>query len=311
MRSVTAPAAAGRADGRHEVVVTRHQWRGHSYEARYVRGASSRTAPLVLVGGAFQTKEGWGRLEREFLAFADVLAVDLPGWGSSPVLPEQYGTDFLSDALSQILDDLELPEVNLLGGSYGSAVVYRLAQRQPDRVAKTVLAGTMMRIPEQAHAPIRRSLELLATGEMDEFAEVTLGMLINADTVASVVAGARVRRFLQRRLLNMTPRDKQQFIANSRRLLQHEGLDLRHPPTMPVLAIVGEHDNFTTPERCRALARTCPDSRFAVVADADHMLPVERPVELADLVRRFLLGEPLDDVGYCRTVERIAPLVLV
>ncbi|MCC9310295.1 alpha/beta hydrolase [Kitasatospora sp. RB6PN24] len=308
---MTAPAAAGQADGRHEVVVTRHQWHGHSYESRYVRAASARTAPLVLVGGALQTKEGWGRLERELLTFADVLAVDLPGWGTSPVLPEWYGTDFLSDSLGQLLDDLEVPEVNLLGGSYGSAVVFRLAQRQPERVAKMALVGTMMRIPEQACAPIRRSLDHLAAGEMDEFAEMALDLLTNPETLTSVAAGARVRRFLRRRLLNLTPHEKEQFIANSRRLLRHQELDLRQPPPTPLLAVAGEHDNFTTPERCRALAQVCPDSFFAVVAEADHMLPVERPVELADLFRRFLLGEALGEVDYCRTVERVCPLVLV
>ncbi|MCN9243673.1 alpha/beta hydrolase [Streptomyces sp. RY43-2] len=276
-----------------------------------MRSRSARVAPLVLVGGAFQTKESWGRLEREMLGFADVITVDLPGWGASPVLPEHYGTDFLADALGHMLDDLGLPSVNLVGGSYGSAVAYRLAQRRPGLAAKMVLVGTMTHIPDQARARMCRSVDLLTAGQTEEFTDVTLGLLMNVDTVASVVAGARVRRFLLRRLLNLTPHDKEQFIANTRRLLRHEGLDLNEPPMMPVLVAAGEHDSFTTPGQCRALAATCADSWFAVVSDADHMLPVERPVELVDLFMRFLCGEPLEALEYLRTAERISPLVAV
>jgi len=265
----------------------------------------------VLVGGAFQTKESWGRLEREMLGFADVITVDLPGWGASPVLPEHYGTDFLADALGHMLDDLGLPSVNLIGGSYGSAVAYRLAQRRPGLTVKMVLVGTMTHLPDQTRASMRRSVDLLAAGLIEEFTDVALGLLMNFDMVGSVVAGARVRRFLLRRLLNLTPHDKEQFIANTQRLLRHEGLDLNQPPTMPVLVAAGEHDCLTTPGQCRALAATCADSWFAVVSDADHMLPVERPVELVDLIMRFLVGEPLEALDYLRTAERISRLVAV
>ncbi|MFE5484691.1 alpha/beta fold hydrolase [Streptomyces sp. NPDC056527] len=302
---------AGRTEGPGEVTVARHQWGGFRCESRFVRGRSARIATLVLVGGAFQTKESWGRLERELLEFADVLTVDLPGWGASPVLPEHYGSDFLADALGHMLDDLGLTSVNLLGGSYGSAVAYRLAQKRPGLVAKLVLIGTMTHIPDQAQGSIRRSVELLKAERIEEFADVTLGMLMNLDTVDSVVAGTRVRRFLLRRLQNLTPHDREQFIANTERLLRHEGLDVHRPPTMPVLVASGEHDSFTTPDRCRDLAATCADSHLAVVSDADHMLPVERPVELVDLGMRFLMDEPLDGRDYLRAVERISPVVAV
>ncbi|MFI8519767.1 alpha/beta fold hydrolase [Streptomyces sp. NPDC085481] len=293
------------------MTVARHRFGGFHCESRFVRGRSGRLATLVLVGGAFQTKESWGRLERELLEFADVLTVDLPGWGASPVLPERYGTDFLADALGHMLDDLGLASVNLLGGSYGSAVAYRLAQKRPRLVVKLVLIGTMTRIPDQARVPIRRSVELLKAERIEEFADVTLGMLMNPETVDSVVAGTRVRRFLRRRLENLTSHDREQFIANTQRLLRHEGLDVHQPPTMPVLVASGEHDSFTTPDRCRALAATCADSRLAVVSDADHMLPVERPAELVDLGLRFLRDEPLDGLDYLRAVERISPVIAV
>lgn len=115
-------------------VVAAHSWQGFHCESRLVRTDSPGLAPVVLVGGAFQTKESWGRVEAEFLAHADVFTVDLPGWGRADVLPEDDGVEFLADALRHMLDEAGLDAVNLVGGSYGTAITYTFAQRHPDRV---------------------------------------------------------------------------------------------------------------------------------------------------------------------------------
>ena len=81
-----------------EPEVREHTFDGYRYESRVVQGAATGLAPVVLVGGAFQRKEEWGRLERGLLAHADVVTVDLPGWGTADLLPETYGADFLAGA---------------------------------------------------------------------------------------------------------------------------------------------------------------------------------------------------------------------
>jgi pimeloyl-ACP methyl ester carboxylesterase len=45
----------------------------------------------------------------------------------------------------------------------------------------------------------------------------------------------------------------------------------------PVLVAVGEHDEWASPEQHRAIAAAIPGSALAIIADAGHMLPVERP----------------------------------
>ncbi|WP_326715791.1 MULTISPECIES: alpha/beta fold hydrolase [unclassified Streptomyces] len=285
-------------------LVSRHDWQGYRCESRLVRAAAPCIAPLVLVGGAFQTKESWGRLERELLAHVDVFTVDLPGWGAGNVLPDRHGADFLADALGHMLDESGLTSVNLVGGSYGTAIVYRLAQRRPELVERMVLVGTMTSIPGHARVAMRRTLDLLVDRRMEEFAEETVAFMVNADRIDSVTAGSRVRRFLMRRMLNLSEEDVAKHLANTMRLLRHEMLDTSRPPAMPVLVATGEHDTFTTPDLCRDLAATCSDSWFTQVADADHMLPLERPVELADLITHFLADEPLEQLTYCRGVER-------
>jgi pimeloyl-ACP methyl ester carboxylesterase len=288
-------------------VVRSHSWQGYHCESRLVRTTAPRLAPLLMIGGAFQRKETWGRLEREFLAHMDVLTVDPPGWGAGDLLPDHHGVAFLADAVCHMVDELGLDEINLIGGSYGTAIAYRIAQQRPERIVRMVLVGTMTSIPEHARAAMHRTMEHLAERRMEEYAEAAVDILMNRDRLGSVTAGTRVRRFLLRRMVNLPEEEAEQTYANTWRLLNQEMVDTTRPPTPPVLVATGEHDTFTTPDLCRQMASTCRDSWFAEVSDADHMVFLERTAELADLATRFLAAEPLNGLPYCRSVERIHP----
>ncbi|MEZ0069416.1 pimeloyl-ACP methyl ester carboxylesterase [Streptacidiphilus sp. MAP12-20] len=285
--------------------VQSHTWNGFPCESRLVRTTAPELPPLLMIGGAFQSKESWGRFERLFLRRMDVVTVDPPGWGAGGVLPEQHGADLLADAICHMLSRIGLDRVNIMSGSYGTALAYRIAQLHPHRVGRMVLVGTMTSIPEHARVAMRRTLDHLRQGRMEEFADESLGILMNAERQDQVVASTRVRRFLRRRMINLSGTERAQSLANTERLLTHDMLDPTLPPAAPVLAVTGEHDTFTTPDRCRQLAETCLDSHFAVVSEADHMLFLERMEETADLTTRFLMGKPLDGLGYTKHVERV------
>ena len=211
LTSVPAPGAAPSVP--HPPVVRSHTWEGFHCESRLVRTTAPRLAPLLMIGGAFQRKEAWGRVEREFLAHMDVLTVDPPGWGAGDLLPGGYDVGFLADAVSHMLDERGLTEVNLLGGSYGTAIAYRIAQRRPEQVARMVLVGTMTCIPPHARAAMLRAMRLLAERRMEEYAEAAVDILMNRDLLGSVVAGSRYgdsccggwRSFPRRRRSRRTP----------------------------------------------------------------------------------------------------------
>ncbi|GAA1811523.1 hypothetical protein GCM10009682_36180 [Luedemannella flava] len=204
-----------------------HRWEGYRYASRIVRAQQPRLAPVLLVGGAFQRKEDWGRLEQGVLDHADVVTVDLPGWGTADLLPDTYGADFLADALDHLLDELGLVNLNVTGGSYGTAVLYRLAQRHPSRVARMVLVGTMVKIPEHAGEDFRHTLELLAAGRMDEFAEASVDLCLTRDPAVDIPRRAALRRILVRRVLKAGPAEIDKYVANTRRLLHRQLIDVR------------------------------------------------------------------------------------
>lgn len=56
----------------------------------------------------------------------------------------------------------------------------------------------------------------------------------------------------------------------------------------PALCICGSEDASTTPEEVRSLSDRLPNAHYAEVQGAGHLVPVERPVEFAGLLTRFL-----------------------
>ncbi len=285
------------------VEITVARYRGYGYDCRTLINPNPEMDPVVLVGGAFQRKTAWGRLEAVLAESASVVTVDLPGWGGSDLLPAGHGMDFLGEALHHVLELAGHRRAYVFGGSYGGAIAFRLAQRYPAQVRALALMGTAASIVGPVRTRLLRTVALLRAGRLDEFADYSVALLTNDDPGARVCRGPAVRRILHGIFRGINAQDGAKFVENTLRLLAHDLHDPDPPVTVPVLLGTGEHDDFTTPAMCRALAASCADVRFALLRDADHAVHLEVPDALAELLLRFFTGRPLDGLASCHPVE--------
>ncbi|GAB3567331.1 hypothetical protein GCM10027445_15470 [Amycolatopsis endophytica] len=285
---------------RHEIVPL--TFGGFAFQGRIVRGPGVREEPIVLVGGAFQHMDAWGRIERDLLAETDVITVDLPGWGAADRLPPEYGVDFLAGALDHLLDQVAPGPVHMVGASYGSGVAHRWAQLRPDRISRLMLVGTMTHVTGRLRTRIARSVELAEQGRHEEFTAEVLDLMLSREP--GVRRQAAVRRCLRGLVETMSEADVGKYLDNTRRLLDHPGDDAAVLP-VPVLVTTGEHDPLTTPRLSREAAARCADARFTTIYGADHLVHLERPTEVVDLALRFFGGRPLSGLPYCGPVEHV------
>lgn len=259
-------------------------------------------SPVLLLGGAFQDRHSWKRHEARLRHMASVVTVDLPGSGAADPLPVRYGLGFLADAVHHLTVELGLPRLNVMGGSYGGVIAYRLAQRHPACVSRLLLCGTALRIPEATRSHARASIDLLRAAAKDEFVDSTIALFLCTDPDKRIVKRQAVARLLGHQLRGLTPDQAEKYLSNTERVLAC-GSDAGGPPALPVLAVTGEHDVLTTPSMCRATAIGCPDARFTTVTHADHLLPLQRPDEFVDLMIRFFTDQRIDDLPYCAPME--------
>src|SRR4051812_19056909 len=86
--------------------------------------------PLLLIHGLGLSWRSWKPVLPLLTARHDVIAVDLPGFGTAPPLPDRAPTAAaLADAVEAELDRLDLDRVHLAGNSLGGWIALELAAR--------------------------------------------------------------------------------------------------------------------------------------------------------------------------------------
>ncbi len=98
--------------------------------------------PLVFVHGLGGSAENWlflfPRLSKKF----HVYALDLPGFGRTPLAPEGANIHTHALYLRRFLDALELPQVTLVGNSLGGWIATRFVLDAPERVRHLYLLNS-------------------------------------------------------------------------------------------------------------------------------------------------------------------------
>lgn len=93
---------------------------------------STRTgagAPLLLVHGLGGSSRSWSPILPYLAAEREVIALDLPGFGTTPPLPGEVSIRTLSDAVTAFIDEEGYRGIDAVGSSMGARLVLELARR--------------------------------------------------------------------------------------------------------------------------------------------------------------------------------------
>ncbi|ARF58933.1 alpha/beta fold hydrolase [Streptomyces gilvosporeus] len=265
---------------------------GVSYSYRVLRQPDRVTEPVMVLGGALQGMYGWPQMDEHMGPFADVVTADLPGMGSADSLPPGPCIGLLCAAIQRIIDDLDVPRINLFGFSYGAGLAYTCAQRFPGRIARLALGGVPTHITAAQIAHWRRAADHLFRGELESFATASTEGLMCLDERRHVTKRQLAYRYVRRSMLHAA-RHSPHTVDSVRRALTDRPDFSGGLSGVRTLVFSGEHDTVTSSARQRDFAARIHDSRFLSIPDADHWVVLERPLEVADMATRFFTDAPL------------------
>ena len=250
------------------------------------RAGAPGGTPVVLLHGVGSNASSFEPLAEALDPELDVYAWDAPGYGASqPLAMEAPHPSDYADALTGVLDALNLGRVVLVGHSLGSLFAGSFAATRTARVAALALLSPALgyRVATGAALPpnVQNRIDDIERLGPEAFAASRAGRLVYAPEKNADVL-ARVRSAMA--ALNKTG------YAQAVRALGHGDLlaDAARI-TAPTCVVIGAEDTVTPPAGARALhaALTNP-LEYQEIAATGHALPQEAPIAVARLLEKFV-----------------------
>lgn len=215
-----------------------------------------------------------------------VIAPDLAGFGWTERVPGfAYGLDAWSDQLAAVLDAFAVPSCAVHGNSLGGAIALAFAIREPARVTRVAVTGSV----GSPHA-ITPALELVwgyePTG-VEAMRAVIAAMPADPGVVTDAAVAARyeasIRDGWQASFRAMFPHPLQSALD----AMAMDEADLARL-RVPVLLLHGREDPVVPVDGSIAMARVIPDAELRVYGGVGHWPAVEAPERYAAALVPFL-----------------------
>ena len=250
---------------------------GDLFYHKYEGAPLGKTPPIVLIHGAGGNHLYWPPQLRRLPGYR-VYAIDLPGHGHSGGTGQQTIASYASTILKW-MENIDLHSAVFLGHSMGSAITLSLALEHPEHVL---------------------GLGLLGGG-----ARMKVNPTLIEQTSSSTTFHNAVEALITWSFAPQTPPELVQLasqrLAETRHSVLHadliacEAFDLEERISeikQPTIIIVGDQDKMMPVRQSQILSNSIPNAQLAIIPGAGHMVMLEQPQAVSEVLRQFLSQIP-------------------
>jgi 3-oxoadipate enol-lactonase len=241
--------------------------------------------PLVLLHGFPLSRRMWDLEVKSWSQNFRVIAPDFRGFGDSRMAEGEFSMAGCAEDVVDLLGSLGIrQEIVLLGLSMGGYVAFEFVRRYPDMLCGLILVGTQPAADTDAAKQARYE---------------------TADFVRREGTAALAERLIPRFLGTITLATKQPVVETLRRLIESSwpeavaqacyGLASRRDSRsllvdikLPTLIVAGSEDALVPSAQAEIMHSEIQDSSLVVIEQCGHLINLEQPKVLDQVVSNFL-----------------------
>ena len=270
------------------------------YNIHYVETGEGQ--PILLIPGAFSTYRHWNRVIPYLSKHYKLLCMDYLGAGDSdkPKSGFRYTIEEQADLIVKMMETLHIPQIDIVGVSYGGAIALNLAARYPERVGKIVsIEGNGIngnKHQKISYGPMGDLLRFPVVGELP------IGVIRSGLTdrfVAKTVMGKAWKDLNEVELKEVMEIISQSNRTASRVSWYHISRTLKtsmdfteeaKTVSTPILYFYGENSDYHEMAKSNSifLKTHLPYVEVVSFDDGIHDLQLQKPEEMANLILEFL-----------------------
>jgi len=252
--------------------------------------------PLLFVHGLSGCWENWLEQMPVLARTHRVVAVDLPGFGASPMPPGEITISGYARLLDELLGELGIGAAAVVGNSMGGFIGAELAIAFPQRVERLVLVSPAG-ISTYADPRTMRAVPALRRGER-VVAGTAAWLASRSDAVArrarlraatlAVVARHPGRLPAALAAEQLRGAGKPGFLKALQAILDYDVRERLPEIACPTLIVWGDGDRLINVRDADVFASLIPGSRKVIFEDTGHVAMFERPAAFNALLADFL-----------------------
>jgi 3-oxoadipate enol-lactonase len=241
---------------------------------------SGEGTPLFLFHSLLSDRASFDAIAPQLARSHRVIVPELPGFGGSKAV--SGGLAAVADRMAEAVIEAGGVEPIVLGNGYGGFVALQMAIRHPDIACKLILADCGAAFSEAGREAFRTMSAVSKAKGLAAITDVAMRRLFAPEFQAAHPDLMQGRRDA---FLKTDPEVLQAACA------QLAELDLRPELSkvkMPVLVLVGEHDEATPPPMSHELAALLPNARLKILTGCAHVPQLQAPQAFLEAIGDFL-----------------------
>ena len=220
---------------------------------------------MLFLHGYLSCKESFSYQIKYFSRFFRVVAVDMTGFGNSPMMKKPYSLDDYAAEISSVIDTLNVKKVDIIAHSFGARVLVRLLKTD-DRIDKIVLTGAAGLKPRRT---VKYVLNKLKFNALSHF-----------------IPREKLKKYYSEDYNSLNDVMKESF-----KLIIGDRLDEEYKKIKnETLLVFGKDDRETPLYAAKRMRKYIKNSKLKVLPHAGHFCFCEFPDEFNGVVFSFLTG---------------------
>ena len=245
----------------------------------YFYNKKKQSIPVVFIHGVGLTYEIW-QPQLDFFKDCSTLSYDILGHGKSSLNKEKISFDDFSNQLVNLIDELKINKIHLVGFSIGSLIARNFATKFSDRLESLILLGSIYKRSEeqqkivnerfdQAKKELKLSKQALKRWFTDEYLEN------NPNTYEKIS-------------LILSSNNMSNFLKVYELFVNHKNDEDFNEIKVNTLVMTGEHDVGSTVEMSQELNKIINNSQLKIIKDGKHLCGIECADDVNLIIKNFV-----------------------
>ena len=251
------------------------------FETNYFLKKTNDRTPLLFIHGVGLNKEIW-QPQIDFFKEENIITYDLIGHGETPLKKNQLNFQDFTKQLINLVDELEVKKIHLIGFSIGALVARHFASEHGDRLSSLNLHASIYKRSNEQKRVVENRYELIKSNR-PAAKDRAIRRWFTAEFLQN-------NKDIYDEIFTMLDQNNHENLLKAYKLFvyyedQDEMFDKINTNT---LVTTGQNDVGSTTEMAIAISEKIKDSKYVEIKNGKHLCSIECSDEFNKVLENFI-----------------------